>query len=264
MAFWSGKSVWITGASSGIGAALAERIGAEGARVGLVARNEERLIEVAEQVGRHSRCAWAAADVRDRSQLHAAMDRLVDQIGSCDILIASAGVYLQTDVRRFSADSVHQVMETNLGGVAAAIEHVLPGMIERNRGQIVAIASLAARIGLPQAAAYCASKAALVRFMEALRVDLRSHGVATTTILPGTVDTPMITDEERSHAVSLPRATRIIMRAIARRRAECEFPRSTAWSIRAVRSLPTRLFDAIVRRLPAMEEVGEPDRHRPS
>ncbi len=258
MADWSDKTVWITGASSGIGAELARQIAACGARVGLLARNEQRLESVAaaaRATSDRSTIAWVSCDVRSPAQVAHAATALVRQLGSCDVLVANAGIYRQTDVATFSAAASWNLFETNVHGVLTVIEAVLPSMVERRRGHLVAVSSLAGRIGLPRAAAYCASKSAVLRLMESLRLDLQPLGIAVTTVLPGTVDTPMITEPERAHAVKLDRAARWIVRAIERRKPVCVFPQRTAWLIRLARLLPPRLFDAVMRRMPPMEEV---------
>ena len=255
MSYWHDKSIWITGASSGIGAALARSIGAAGGRVGLIARNKSRLQAVAESVRSEHRPVWATADVRDRVQFGQAADSLEEKTGPCEILIANAGVYRQTPVGKLDAAACREVFEINMIGIMHSIERVLPSMFERKQGHLVAIASLAGRLGLPTASAYCASKAAVVCFMESLRMDLRPEGVAVTTILPGHVDTPMITEGERSKAVPLPKAVKKIQRAIERRKAEYAFPWHTVLMTRAARLLPPRWFDFVVRNSEDMEEA---------
>lgn len=254
--FWTGKRVWITGASSGIGRGLAEYVGERGAAVGLMARRQDRLQALADElISRNITAVAARADVSDAGDCRRAAEILRATLGDCDILIASAGIYRQTRIDRMDVETERQQWATNYGGVVHMVAEVLPSMLQRGQGQIAAISSLAAAIGLPAAAGYCASKAAVVRYMESLRLELRPAGVRATTILPGHVDTPMITEAERDQAVPLDKAVRKIARAIERGKAEYAFPKSTWFSIVLARLLPTRVRDAMVLRLESMPEV---------
>ena len=259
-AFWQDKRVIITGASSGIGRALAEELAPLAAGVGLIARRQDRLEALAEQIAsRGGRAAFAAADVTVRDEVFSAVSSLESLGGPCDVLIANAGVYRKTAARAFDVQRAELVVATNLLGVIYAIGAVLPGMVQRRRGHLAAVASIAGMLGLPGAAAYCASKQGVVTLLQSLRADLWRSGIRVTAICPGYVDTPMITDEERATLrglVSAPQAARRIAWAIQRGRAEDWFPRWTAWEVRLARWLPPRLAARILSRYPEMEETG--------
>ena len=256
--FWHQKCAIITGASSGIGSKLAELLAARGARVGLLARREPLLDELARLIAsRGGRAAFAVGDVTHLPHVQTALRALEDELGPCDVLIANAGIYRKTNGREFDPAKANAVVATNLCGVINAIGAVLPGMVERGRGHLAAVSSIAGALGLPGAAAYSASKAAVTTLLESLRVDLRPLGIKVTTICPGFVDTAMITDGDRAtvkNLVSAEEAARRIARAIERGRAECWFPWSTRLSTRVARLLPCYLYDRIMVHYPEMEE----------
>ena len=258
-AFWQDKCVIITGASSGIGRALAEVRGSHGSRVGLVARRERRLQELVEGIhSRGGRAAVAAADVTVREQVLQAVSTLESALGPCDVLIANAGVYRKTAAREFDVQRAELVVSTNLLGVIYAVGAVLPGMVRRQHGHMAAVSSVGGMIGLPGAAAYCASKQGVVTLLQSLRADLWRTGIRVTAVCPGYVDTPMITDEERAtlrDLVTADEAARRIAWAIERGRAEYWFPWWTALEVRLARLLPPRLAARILSRYPEMEET---------
>ncbi|MDP6445424.1 MAG: SDR family NAD(P)-dependent oxidoreductase, partial [Pirellulaceae bacterium] len=192
---WSVRRVWFTGASGGIGRAIAERLDPLGARLALTARREASLRQLAESLS--GEAVVAAADVSDLGQMQSAGARVAAELGDVDVLIACAGVYRLTDGRQWDAATVNEVLRINVEGVSNAIAVVAPSMVQRGAGHIAAVSSLAGLAPMPGGAAYCASKAALIALLDSLRLDLRQAGVKVTTIAPGYVDTPMITDEER-------------------------------------------------------------------
>jgi len=257
-AFWRDKCVIVTGASSGIGRALVESLSACGARVGLVARRADRLQELTAAIAvRGGRAAWSAADVTVREQVFQAVASLESALGPCDVLIANAGVYRKTAAREFDAERAELVLTTNLLGVVYALGAVLPGMVRRRRGHLAAVSSVGGMIGLPGAAAYCASKQGVVTLLQSLRADLWKTGIGVTAVCPGYVDTPMITDEERATLRGLVTADEAALRiawAIQRGRAEYWFPWWTALEVRLARLLPPRLAARILSRYPEMEE----------
>ncbi len=258
--FWDGKCVVISGGSSGIGKALAERVASLGAKAGLLARREDRLAEVAASIAAGGgKADFAAADVTDGPATAQAVRRLESRLGPCEVMIASAGIYRKTDVQDFSPEATNAVIATNVQGVTNMLAPVLPGMIDRGRGNIAAVASVAAMLGLPGGAAYCASKAAIVTMLESLRLDLYPLGVQVTTACPGFVDTPMITDAERKTVIGLltaEKTARRICRAIERGRPETWFPWHTHLSTRLARMLPFGIFRRVMAHIPPMEEAG--------
>jgi short-subunit dehydrogenase len=260
--FWREKCVIITGASGGIGRALAEYLSTCGATLGLVARRTNVLAEVAESVAsRGAKVGLAGADVVDCHATWAAVRALESQLGVCDVLVACAGVYHKTIVTQFNPDEANQVIATNVQGVINAFGAVLPGMTERRRGHLAAVASIAGLLGLPGAGAYSASKAAVITLLESLRVDLYPLGIKVTTICPGHVDTPMLSEQERAHrsgVLSADQTARRIAKAVERGLPEIWFPKTTWISARFARLLPFSLYRLIVSKYPQMEEPQGP------
>jgi short-subunit dehydrogenase len=257
--FWQDKCVVVTGASSGIGKALAEYLVGQGAKVGLIARRQDVLEQITAALAAPvDRVAWACADVTDQAATAAAIKRLEQQLGSCEVMIANAGIYHKTDVMNFDAASQNAVIATNVQGVINSIGAVLPGMIERKQGHLVAVSSIAAMIGLPAAGTYSASKAALVTLFQSLRVDLHPLGVKATVVAPGFVDTPIITDEERATVKDLLTAQQAALRicnAIERDRALDWFPWQTWLVCRLLSLAPSGLYRRLIAHVPEMEEA---------
>jgi short-subunit dehydrogenase len=186
-------------------------------------------------------------DVSDRDQVLEAAQRCEAELGPVQLLVANAGVSINTRVQAFDSEDVERVMGTNFLGAVYATEAVLPGMLERNSGQIVAVSSIAGFAGLPLSAAYSASKGAMTNFFESLRIDLRPTGVDVTVIAPGFVRTPM-TDHNR-HAMPFlmdrDPAVDLMVKAIEKRKKFLTFPwqlASVAWMARI---LPRAAYDRI-------------------
>jgi short-subunit dehydrogenase len=248
---WSNKVVLITGASSGIGRSLAVELGKRGATTGLLARRAETLQEVAREVEAAGGRAHAlAADVTDATAVRAAAQELRAKFGTIDVLVANAGVGTLTEDHARLGEQVAETLEINLIGAANSVAAVLPEMIERGEGQLVAISSLASYRGLPKSGAYCASKAALNALFESLRLDLKGTGVSVTIIKPGFIKTPLTAGREAQmpFLLELDDATRRILRAIEARRTSYAFPWQLASIVRLARLMPDALYDRIVLR----------------
>lgn len=255
-ALWREKAVLVTGGSSGIGRAVCGAAAAAGSRVGIVARRAALLDETAARIrDRGGIVETVACDAGDPEAIAAAVSRLEARLGPTDVAIACAGVHRES--WPLEAVGAKAVFDGNVGTLMAFCAAVLPGMLDRRRGHICGVASIAATVGLPGNAAYCASKAAAVAFLESLRLDCRPHGVRVTTACPGFVDTPMVTDEERAHGglMTADDAAMRILRAIERQRPEAWFPWQTALGARLARALPPAIRDWILRRTPPMKEA---------
>ncbi|WP_287696052.1 SDR family oxidoreductase [Accumulibacter sp.] len=184
------ERVFITGASSGIGRALAEHYAARGAQIGLVARRRQLLHELSTRWPGQVRAY--PLDVTDAAALRAAAADFIAAVGVPDVVIANAGVSIGTLTEHAEdLEAIRRVMDVNHFGMAATFSPFIAGMRQAARGRLVGIASLAGIRGLAGAAAYCASKAAAISYLESLRLELRDSGIRVVTICPGYVRTPM-------------------------------------------------------------------------
>lgn len=244
------RTALVTGASSGIGAALAKQLAAQGIAVALVARRREALQEVAEAIAQAGgQASIHAADVADPQAAVAAVRAADDALGGLDLVVANAGVGKDRWSGKLTWEDCAQVIGVNVAGATATLVAVLPRMVERKRGHLVGISSIAGIRGLPKLAAYCGSKAYLSTFLESLRIDLRGVGIAVTDVRPGYVRTPM-TQSNRSmpFAVSAEDAAQRIWRTIRARRSVLTFPLPMAAGARTMAALPNVLFDRMMKR----------------
>jgi short-subunit dehydrogenase len=238
--FFANQVAVITGASSGIGWALAKELASQGCKVGLIARRKDKLDALVAEIREGGGTAVAApADVGDRHQTLEAL-RATVQLGPVDLLIANAGVGVPTILDPLNVAATEKMFRVNVLGTVYAIEAVLPDMLKRGTGHLAAVSSLAAYKGLPGESAYCASKAAINSYMEGLRIQLRSRHIAVTTICPGFVRTPMtaINKFKMPWLLEPEEAARRIVRALGRRRKVYNFPWQMSLVMKATRWLP--------------------------
>lgn len=243
--------VFITGASAGLGRALALRYAAEGAVLGLVARRETALETVASEAATQVSCY--SVDVRDGAAMRQAAADFVSTQGVPDVVIANAGVSIGTDLTQEEDMAVFaEVMDTNLGGLLNTFQPFLQHMIAARRGVLVGIASVAGYRGLPGAAAYCASKAAMISCLESLRVELRSSGVRVATICPGYIDTDLTArNPYRMPFIMRPETAAAKVRsAIERGRSHVVIPWQMALVAKLLRLTPNAAFDRLFARAP--------------
>lgn len=236
------KVAIITGASSGIGEALARELHGRGYAVGLVARRGPLLESLAEELGDGS--AWAVADVSDRDALHGAIGGLEEALGPCDLLIANAGIVGPNPGYRFKTDQLQRFVDVNFYGAVHAATAVLPGMIARERGHLAVVSSVASFRGLPKMGPYSATKAAISTLFESWRLDLHRHKIKVTSIHPGYVDTPIHADYQipKPWMISAEKAARIIVRGLERGKATITFPWQLALVMKLARALPDALY----------------------
>jgi short-subunit dehydrogenase len=173
---------------------------------------------------------------------------LEQRVGPVDVLIANAGIGRETSAMSFRAEDVEAQVRVNLVGVANSIDAVLPGMLARGRGHIVAISSLASYRGLPKMAGYCAAKAGVNGLLEGLRIELRSRGIQTSIICPGWIRTPLTADIKvpQPFMMEVDYAARRIVEAIRRKKKFLAFPGPSVRRMRLLRWLPARLSDWLV------------------
>jgi NAD(P)-dependent dehydrogenase (short-subunit alcohol dehydrogenase family) len=235
-------STWlITGSSTGIGRALAEAVIAAGHNAVVTARDVSSVADLADSAP--ERVLAVTLDVTVPDQITAAVRQAEDRFGPTARLVANAGGALGS--LPFSAEHVAAVVDLNLIGVANCIDAVLPGMLARRSGHLVAVSSLAASRGLPGSAAYSAAKAGLTNMMESLRIDLRSQGIDVTILAPGFVRVKTGNARKRSKPLrlELEPATRLMHRAIVARKPYYAFPKSLATLVALARIVPAAIYD---------------------
>lgn len=242
------RVAWITGASSGIGHALALRMARSGMRVAASARRPEELDALARQA--HG-ILPVPLDVTDRDGCNAAVPLIEAELGPIDQAVFCAGTHTPMRATDFCADAFATLAATNLTGTANVLAPAMHSMMTRRRGRIAIISSLAGYIGLPTAAAYGATKAALINMAEALRPDLARHGVTLQLVCPGFVETPLTAKVSFEMPFLMPVETAIdaLMRGLASDRFEIVFPRRLAWLMKLLRLMPYPLAFAVTRRL---------------
>lgn len=248
---WSQKVVLITGASSGIGRALAVSFARRGASVALLARRVEALQEVASAVeAAGARAFPVVADVRKSEAVQAAVELVEREWGRIDVVVANAGVGEITKAVAFPLEKATQVFETNVVGAMNTVAAALPSMLARRGGHLVAISSLAAYRGFPGSGAYCASKAALSTLFESLRIELRGSGIDVTTIHPGFIKTPMTMkrDQPMPFLLEVEKASEMMVRAIEQRRRTYAFPWQLHWLVCVTSRFPNAVRDRMLSR----------------
>lgn len=244
MAAPSTQRIWLTGATSGIGRALALRLLADGHRVALSARSEAALAELADG---YTNALLLPLDVSDRDAVAHAGERLGDAFGGLDLALLNAGTceYLEAD--RFDVDLVERVFAPNFHGAIYCIDAALP-LLRRARAEggtplLAATSSAAAYLPLPRSEAYGASKAALSHFLEALRLDLHGEGIGVSVIHPGFVRTPLTdrNDFAMPLRIETDQAAEAILAGLARRRLDIHFPRRFTLLVKLIGILPPAL-----------------------
>jgi len=244
------RLVYITGASSGIGQALAERYATAGWRIALVARRSGEIETWARaRTLDATHCRAYAADVQDIDSIAAAGRRCIDEMGVPDVVIANAGISVGIDTAvREDLDVMRDTFATNVVGMAATFHPFVEALRTRGRGTLVGIASVAAIRGLPGHGAYCASKAAVVSYCESLRGECRPHGVRVVTLLPGYVATPLTSENRYAMPFLLTpdEFAERAMRVIAVGSSERVIPWQMAIVAKVLRALPNAAFDRLV------------------
>jgi short-subunit dehydrogenase len=244
------RTALITGASSGIGAALARRLAAEGIAVALTARREDALRTLAGEIEAAGGSASVhPVDVSDPAATVAAVQAADDALGGLDLVIANAGVGSALWSGKLTWADCADVVAVNVAGATATLCAVLPRMVERKRGHLVGVSSIAGLRGLPKFAAYSASKAYLSTFIEALRADLRGTGVRVTDVRPGYVRTALTANNKgMPFLITAEDAAERIWKAIRGRRSVITFPLPMAGGARIMAALPNPLFDRMMKR----------------
>ncbi len=246
--------VWITGASSGIGRALALRYAAAGSIVVASARNTDHLSLLAAEAARlhlPGSIVPLAVDVTDRQALAAAVAGIEPRHGPIRTAVLNAGTHKEVTAETFNSDTFEQLWRINVMGVVYGIEALLPRMMRRNGGQIAIVSSVAGYRGLKTASAYGASKAALINMAEALHADLEGYGIDVRLVCPGFVKTPLtdLNTFPMPFMVTAEVAAERIWQGLEKGTSfEITFPRRFAYILKLARMLPYSLYFRLARR----------------
>ena len=226
---WDGSVALITGASRGIGRAVARAAAERGAQVGLISRSQDELDAVLKEVG--GRGAVSVADVSRRDDVERAIAELQGVLGPVDILVNNAGIGQYGPFVDEPVDNFERLIRVNYLGTIYPMKAVLPGMLERGRGHIVNVASIAGRIGAPFESAYSASKFAVVGLSEAVAIEVGTKGVGISLIDPGPVETEFFETRGTPYSRSTPkpvsaeRVARDVIRAVEKNKLETFIPK---------------------------------------
>ena len=256
---WAGQRVWIVGASSGIGAALAQALQRAGARIAVSARRADALREVINQAPTAPVDApdpvlpaeVLPLDINDVQSIEQAFRQLNDHWGGIDVIFWVAGVYQPMRVETFDLTQAQRMLDTNLIAVFKGLSVILPTLLRQGCGHLVLVSSVAGFRGLPHALVYGPTKAAMINLAESLYLDLHPRGIGVSVVNPGYVETPAtaINDYPMPAIISAPEAAQRTLAGVARGEFEVHYPkRFTLW-LKLARLLPDRLYFALVRRV---------------
>ncbi|RDW17352.1 oxidoreductase [Oceanobacillus arenosus] len=194
------KNIVITGASSGIGEQVAVKVAQLGARAILIARSEEKLTKIAEQINQQAsvNCLYYPLDVSDIEQVKLVFNQILHDVGSIDILLNNAGFGIFESFAEASLEDMQNMFNVNVLGVMACTKAVLPEMLKQHSGHIINIASQAGKLATPKSSGYAASKHAVLGFTNSLRMELKDNGIAVSAVNPGPIATNFFDQADRS------------------------------------------------------------------
>ncbi len=247
-----GKTILLTGASSGIGLALSWQLAKEKVNLALLARREDILRQLAEELkDSGSVMLPVKCDVSVKSETARACREIRARFGQVDIAILNSGLSHRADMDKFSVDNARGVFDVNVFGALNFICELVPDFIQRKGGTIVGVSSLADCRGLPKNGFYCASKAAVTALLESLRVELKELGVKVITVKPGFVKTPMIKGGiyPKPFLMTPEKAAAIIIKGIKKEKRLIQFPLPMVLGSRLVKAMPGFLYESIAARI---------------
>lgn len=250
------QTVWITGGSSGIGAALAAEWAKHGANIILSGRNEDRLTAVADAL--ETQTLTLPFDVRDDAAMLAATDKAIAWKGNVDVFVANAGISQRSQALKTQMQVYRDIIDIDLTAQIAASQALLPHMAERGSGKLVFISSIAGKVGVPMRTAYCAAKFGLIGYADALRAEMSNRGVDVHVIAPGSVATNVSrnaltsdgsergkSDDAIDNGIPAPIAAKTIVDAIHEGQREIIVARGMEEAMGEMRRTPDQLFDQI-------------------
>jgi short-subunit dehydrogenase len=246
------KKVIITGASKGIGKALAFEYAKKGADLFLIARNQEELSSICNLLlFLQCKSSYYACDISNKEEFIKALNKGIDFLSGLDIVLLNAGINLPDSFNEYSSDTLKRILEVNVFSLSYAFEFLIPYMIKRKHGTIVGFSSLADVRGFPGNASYCASKIAITRILEGARVQLEKYGINVVTVKPGFVSTQM-TERIKYYLpflLSPEQAGKIIIKNIEKDKKRIYFPAPSFIGTYIIGLLPSRLYEFLMRKL---------------
>lgn len=246
----SGKTILITGASSGIGRAIASKLSVGNVNLILTARRINLLEEIKEE-DKTKKCSYLLlqCDVSDKNDVAAAYKEIKDKFGSVDLAILNAGAGHYMNVRNYNSQFAEKIYGTNLLGMIYWIEQLLPDLLERKSGIIAGVSSLADNRGYSGSSFYSSSKAAVTNYLEGLRVELNPYGVKVITIRPGFVETPMTSGNKfkMPFLMTAEKAADIILDGIKKEKRVIQFPWQMVLLTSIVGMLPGWLYELLAK-----------------
>ncbi|RVU33687.1 SDR family NAD(P)-dependent oxidoreductase [Hwanghaeella grinnelliae] len=244
-----GRKVLITGASSGIGAELSRLFVEWGDTVIACARSFDKLDATAERLD-SERFVPFSLDVTDITAVEKTVAEIEDLHGPIDLALLNAGTYSPTPAESFGASAVHTMMDVNVVGISNMLSVLMPEMMERGRGQLALMSSVAAYRGLPMAAGYSASKAAVIAMGESLKAELDGHGVKLQVICPGFVKTPLTEQNTfpMPYLMDVDDAARRIMKGLESSRFQIAFPRRFVFQLKLLQMMPDALYFPLIKK----------------
>jgi len=243
-------NIWITGASTGLGREVARQYARDGHTVIVSARGADGLNSLADECRDESGHVHAQPmDVTDPDAIVAAFDAITKAFGVPDLVILNAGTNAVDSALDFNRETYARIMDINFMGVINCLESILPAFLQRRKGQIAVVASVAGYRGLPYAAAYCASKSALISVCESLQPELAANGVNLHLVDPGFVRTPLTDKNEFSmpFLMEVEDAAASMIAGLAQGRFEVTFPKRFTWLVKSTRFLPFGVFLRLTR-----------------
>lgn len=253
------KTVFITGASSGMGEALAKQLAQKHCKLALFARREEHLKKIAKELTQqNTSCIYQACDVSDPQQIKTAVSFTKEHYGHIDVAILAAGILVPNPIETYDSTIIKKSLDINFMGAVYAIEHILPIMKQQKQGTIAAVSTLPDRRGVAGWGAYGASKAALSWMMESLRAEAKQkYNIDIITIKPGSVQTPMIDGYHRKGAITPEEAATLIINGIEKNKKIIQFPFIQVLMTRVTDLYPVSVYDYLP--LDLLKGEGYPD-----
>lgn len=241
-----GKNVLITGASSGIGSELARQLAVKGNNLALIARRKYLLDELASVIKtKDLKIFTYKCDVSVKEEVVFATNKILDDIGSIDVAILNAGTSSRSALNGIYSEEAENIFAVNVMGIIYFAEALIPHFKKRNEGTIAGISSLAESRGFPRSGLYCASKSAVSKLLESLRIEFRNYNIKVTIVKPGFVKTPMTDKNEfkMPFLMNVERAAKKILNGIEREKKIVQFPWPLVFGEKLTGIIPNSIFD---------------------